>query len=294
MSYDLSGKTVCITGATSGIGYAAVLQFSKSGAFVIGVGRSKSRIENTIQAIKDENPSGQIHFLHADLSIQDDIRSLNTDIPLVLKEGGFSHLDVLINNAGVYLGKKHITPDGIEMTFAVNHLSGFILANGLRELLSRSENGKVLSITSYSHRTTPLNLNRITNPWPYLSVLAYKRSKLCNVLFTYEFNRRNDKVTAFVVDPGLVNTAITSKGSRGISHHIWKNLRKKGTSPDKPVQTLLFLAGEEKVDTSKGFYFEDCQPKQPSRKSENISLAGKLWALSSELTQIVYTPFLKC
>ncbi len=286
MTYDLSGKTIVITGATSGIGYTAAHQFTKSGAFVIGVGRSKSRIEIAIQNIKGDCPSGQIKFLEADLSIQEEVRSLIHDIPLLLEEGGYSHLDNLINNAGVYLGKKQISPDGVEMTFAVNHLAGFILANGLFEYLTCSDNGKVISVTSYSHRTTPLSLNRIINPWPYLSVLAYKRSKLCNVLFTHEFNRRHDKVTAFVVDPGLVNTSITSKGSNGISHLIWKNLRKKGTSPDKPVQTLLFLAAEEEIDKSKGYYFEDCQPKQPSRKSKNTRLARKLWGLSAQLTLI--------
>lgn len=283
MTYDLAGKTVVITGATSGIGLSAAHQFVKSGAFVIGIGRSKSRITSAEKCIKGDCPSGKITFLLCDLSNQREVRLLIDAVKLSLKESGCSHLDVLINNAGVFLGKKKKTNDGIEMTFAVNHMAGFILTHGLLDLLSKAENGKVLSITSYSHRTTPLLISRIANPWLYISFIAYKQSKLCNVLFTYEFNRRFNQVTAIAVDPGLVNTSITSKGSKGISHQIWKRLRKKGTSPDKPVQTLLYLTAEQNVDTSKGYYYENCQPKSPSRKSTDRKLAARLWEQSLQL-----------
>jgi len=283
MKNDLAGKTVVITGATSGIGLASAHQFVKSGAFVIGVGRSQTRIMNAEKRIKGDCPSGKIKFLNCDLSTQSAVRSLIDEVKSSLEEAGLSHLDVLINNAGVFLGNKQKTNDGIEMTFAVNHMAGFILAHGLMDLLSKAENGKVLSVTSYSHRTTPISISRIANPWFYISFIAYKQSKLCNVLFTYEFNRRFSEVTAFAVDPGLVNTSITSKGSRGISHLIWKRLRKKGTSPDEPVQTLLFLTCNQKPDTSKGFYYENCQPKSPSSKSTDERLAERLWEKSLQL-----------
>ncbi|MEA3328011.1 MAG: SDR family NAD(P)-dependent oxidoreductase [Chloroflexota bacterium] len=284
MSYNLTGKTVVITGATSGIGLAAAYLFVKSGAFVIGIGRSQYRNEQARTAIKNTYPDGTINFLLADLSIQKEVRKLVMEIPNLLKRYGYSHLDVLINNAGVYLEKKQKSIDGIEMTFAVNHLAGFLLTHGLSSLLTRSDTGRIISVSSYSHYTTPLNLNRITNPWPYIGILAYKRSKLCNVLFTYEFNRRFDKVIAFALDPGLVNTAIASKGRRGVSHLIWRKRREKGTSPDVPAQTLLYLAGEPDIDTSKGFYFKDCAPKSSSRKSKNADLANQLWEKSSQLT----------
>jgi len=284
MLYDLSGKSVVITGATSGIGLAAAHQFVKSGAFVIGVGRSKSRNETARNAIQVAYPGKFVDYLIADLSIQKEVNALANEIPLLLEKHGFSQLDVLINNAGVYLGRKQKTVDDIETTFAVNHLAGFILTNKLLNLLNKSESGRVLSVSSYSHYTTPLTLDRISNPWPYLSLLAYKRSKLCNVLFTYECNRRFDKVLAFAVDPGLVNTSIASKGSNGVSHWVWRKKRENGTSPDVPAQTMLYLAYEPEIDTSKGFYFKDCAPKNPSRKSKSVELAKELWEKSSQLT----------
>jgi len=284
MSYDLTGKTVVVTGATSGIGLAAAHLFVKSGAFVIGVGRSESRNEKAKAEILSQSPGGRIFYLLADLSIQKEVCQLGSEISSLLENHGFSHLDVLINNAGVYLSRKYKTIDGIEMTLAVNHLAGFILTHGLFNLLSKSNAGRVLTVSSYSHYTTPLTLDRISNPWPYLSLLAYKRSKLCNVLFTYEFNRRFDRLVAFAVDPGLVNTSIASKGSNGVSHWVWKKKRENGTSPDVPAQTMLYLGFEPEIDTSKGFYFKDSAPKYPSRKSKNVELAKELWEKSSQLT----------
>jgi len=284
MAFDLTGKTAVITGATSGIGMAAAQLFVQSGAYVIGIGRSQSRNKKARTIIKNAFPDGNINYLLADLSIQKEVRTLAIEIPILLEKYGLSHLDVLINNAGLYLEKKQKTIDGIEMTFAVNHLAGFILAHGLSPLLTRSDNGRIISVSSYSHFTTPMNLDSISNPWPYIGLLAYKRSKLCNMLFTYEFNRRFNKITAFALDPGLVNTPIASKGYKGVSHMVWRKRREKGTAPEVPAQTLLYLAGESEIDTSKGFYFKDCAPKPPSRKSKNADLANQLWEKSSQLT----------
>jgi NAD(P)-dependent dehydrogenase (short-subunit alcohol dehydrogenase family) len=141
-------------------------------------------------------------------------------------------------------------------------------------------------VSSYSHFTTPLNLKRIANPFPYFGLLAYKRSKLCNVLFTYEFNRRHPELSAFAVDPGLVNTGIASKGGHGISHLVWKNRRYKGDPPELPAQTLLYLVAEPNIDTSQGYYFKNCTYKEPSKKSRREDLAAELWDLSLELTGI--------
>jgi retinol dehydrogenase 12 len=193
---------------------------------------------------------------------------------------------VLVNNAGVYLGKKQITEDGIEKTFAVNHLAPFLLTNQLLPLLMQAETGRVLTLSSYAHFTTLLTLSRIVNPCPYISLLAYKRSKLCNILFTYAFNRKVDGVTAFAVDPGLVNTEIASKGSQGISHRIWKKRRMKGISPLESATTLLYLSSEESIDTSQGYYFKKSKAKLPSRNAQRRDLAERLWVKSCQLTRI--------
>jgi len=284
MTYNLSGKTVVVTGATSGIGLAAVEILCQSGAFVIGIGRSEKRNQNATVQVKAGNFKGQAVYLLADLAMQDQVRAVCVDINRVLKDRGFSHLDALVNNAGVYLGKKYMTGEGIEMTFVVNHLAPFLLTHELLPLLKEEDHGRVLTVSSYSHRTTPLNLSRIANPKPYIGLLAYKRSKLCNVLFTQALNRKVEGVTAFAVDPGLVNTAIASKGSQGISHWIWRRRRKKGTKPDVPARTILFLIGEHQIDPKDGIYYKDSEPFSPSLKAQNVDLAEKLWELSIGLT----------
>ena len=133
--------------------------------------------------------------------------------------------------------------------------------------------GRVMMTSSYSHRTTPLCLSRVVNPWPHIGLVAYKRSKLSNVLFTYELNRRHLGITAFAVDPGLVNTGIAAKGGGGLEKFVWQYRREQGTTAELPARTYLYLAGEPEIDVSQGYYFRDSAFLQPSRQSENVRLA---------------------
>ena len=285
MKGDLSGKSVVITGATSGIGLAAVKAFVAAGAFVIGVGRNAQRNRKALESVFNEVPESHVRYLLADLAVQDQVHQLAITIKEVLKAQQINKLDVLVNNAGVYQERKHKTVDGIEMTFAVNHLAPYMLTHDLKPLLQASEDGRVLTVSSYAHYTTPLCLDRIANPWPYIGLLAYKRSKLCNVLFTYELNRREKRLKAYAVDPGLVNTGIASKGGKGISDWVWRWRREKGTDPVVPVRTLLYLAGE-KAELPQGYYVRDCQSLEPSKNAQNAKLGDKLWRLSGKLTGV--------
>lgn len=286
MTANVQGKVMVVTGATSGIGLAAARTFLGAGAAVIGVGRSVERNTRAQEDLHSEFPDTQVTYLLADLAEQVQVRRLADEIGITLKQWGYAGLDALVNNAGGYLEKKTMTVDGIEKTFAVNHLAPFLLTHLLLPWLQKADHGRVLTVSSYSHRVTTLGLNRITNPWPYVGLLAYKRSKLSNVLFTYEFNRRYDGVQAFAVDPGLVNTDIAAKGGHGISHLVWRSHRKQGTSPDVPAKTILFLAGADAVDTSKGYYFRNSVAQAPSRSARNPQLAECLWRLSEALTGV--------
>lgn len=284
MNKNIFGKSIVLTGSTSGIGLAAAHALTSAGAFVIGVGRNQGRIEHAKRTILKNCPEAQIQFILGDLSSQEKVNATAQWIKLILNQNNFTHLDAIIHSAGVYLEKKHFTEKGIETTFAVNHIAPFLLTHKMLPLLMNANKGRILTVSSYSHATTPLSLNRITHPKPYLGILAYKRSKLCNILFACEINRRYPELAAFAVDPGLVNTSIASKGSRGISHWVWKSRRKKGTSPDVPARTILFLVQAEKIDPAEGCYIKNCEPKKPSRKSQSELLAKKLWQYSCQLT----------
>lgn len=285
----IAGKAVVVTGATSGIGLTAVAQFARQGAFVIGIGRSEIKNKQAIEQILRSNPEGEVVYLRADLAGQRQVLDLCDLIPSVLDQHGYANLDVLINNAGVYLESKQITEDQVEKTFAVNHLAPFLLTYKLLPFLTRSTMGRVITVSSYSHRMTPINLKRIANPRPYIGLLAYKRSKLCNVLFSYELNRRCQDVLALAVDPGLVNTEIADKGENGISAWVWRRRRHKGTNADVPVKTLLYLAQQGQINTSSGYYFRDYKALTPSRNARREDLAKDLWELSCELTGIQWS-----
>ncbi len=286
--YDLSGKNIIITGATSGIGLAAVKLLVEAGAFVIGVGRSEQRNQKAKESVLSVHPNGKLRYLLADLASQRQVRALAVKITRLLESLKLPYINVLVNNAGAYLERKQMTEDGIEKIFAVNHLAPFLLSHDLLPLIIKADHARVLTVSSYSHYTTPLCLKRISDPWPYIGLLAYKRSKLCNVLFAYAVNRRYENVSGFAVDPGLVNTAIASKGSNGISHWVWRIRRKQGTSAEVPARTILYLCGEENIPCDQGYYFKNCKPKTPSKNARRSDLSAELWSLSSRLTKITW------
>jgi len=287
MEYDLQGKAVVVTGATSGIGLAVAVKMLQAGAYVIGVGRSLARNDRAKESLRETIPGAKVEYLLAELSNQTEVRRLAGEIKETLTKAGYTQLDILVNNAGVYMSQKVITDDGVEMTFAVNHLAGFLLTHELMDWLTPAR-GRVMTTGSYSHRTTPLCLSRVVNPWPHIGLVAYKRSKLSNVLFTYELNRRDLGITAYAVDPGLVNTGIAAKGGRGLEKFVWQYRREQGTTAEVPARTYLYLAGEPEIDVSQGYYFKDSAFLQPSRQSENERLARQLWDLSCRLTGVTW------
>lgn len=279
---DLKKKSVVITGATSGIGYQTALDFAKSGALVIGVGRNPKRCEDARQTILSEVPEARVHFLVADLASQEQIHALSRSIATTLTELDLPCLDVLVNNAGVYMGSKELTADGIETTFAVNHLAGFLLTALLLPLLEKSPASRVITVSSDSHYNTNFKPEKASNPPFFFGLWAYKVSKLSNVLFSAEFNRlRHGRAPrAFAVDPGLVNTEIGAKDTGGLAQLVWNRRKKLGVSPEAPSKTILFLASAPEIQNSEAVYWHDCQPKTPSGTSQSISLARRLWVES--------------
>jgi len=285
---NLKDKTVVVTGATAGIGWQCALDFCKVGARVIGIGRNPVRCQEAEQRIRAQAPGADLQFLIADLASQKQIHTCAEKITSLLKEKGLRALDVLVNNAGVYMGKKTFTEDGIETTFAVNHLAPFLLTHLLLPSLSQSSDGRVITVSSDSHYNTLLFPERVKNPPFYFGLLAYKASKLCNILFSNEFNHRygQQNVRAFAVDPGLVNTDIGLKDTGGLAQWVWKRRQRLGVRPELPSRTVLFLADEPVENLSDSIYWHLCKPKNPARNATQPQLAKRLWAESCRLTSV--------
>ena len=283
--FDFSNKTVVVTGASAGIGLQTALEFCRRGAYVIGVGRDTTRCEEARQHILRQVPAAKIVYLLADLSRQSEVRALAGSIKKTLADSKYSGLDVLVNNAGLFSDHLRMTEDGVETTIAVNHIAPFLLTMLLLPVLKERSDSRVITVSSGSHYKTFLTPERIRRPRIFISLWQYKVSKLANILFTLEFNRRQGGKFphAFAVDPGLVNTEIGSKGTGPLSSLVWHFRQKKGVAAIKPAETILFLAGDPDVPKSQAVYWYDCAVREPSQAAKNEELAQRLWKESMRI-----------
>jgi NAD(P)-dependent dehydrogenase (short-subunit alcohol dehydrogenase family) len=288
-SLGMLGKTVVVTGATSGIGLATAKELARRSAFVIGTGRSAERCRAAESKIKSEIPDAEIAYVARDLSSLEQVRGLADDIRRLIKDSGRNCLDVLINNAGTVSSYYVSTADGYELQFAVNHLAPFLLTNELMPLLKSAPSARVITVSSGSHYRTRIRWNDIFMRKHYNCLMAYKQSKLANVLFTCGLNRRlgsSSTVRAFAADPGLVRTDIGLKGTSGIERWVWSKRCRGGESPDKAAVAIAFLACEPSIQNSEHVYWKDCKPLVPSKYARNATEAAMLWDYSERLCGI--------
>lgn len=284
-------RIVVITGATSGIGFNTALKLAGSGMTVIGTGRSQPRCDEAKNAILKVYPEARLHFITADLSSMKQVRELAENIRNYLRILGKDHLDTLVNNAGTFSSWYVSTAEGFELQFAVNHLAPFLLTHELLPELGASQAGKVIMVSSGSHYGARIHWKDVLMRRHYNCLSAYKQSKLANVLFAAEFNRRfgsGSSVRAFAIDPGLVNTDIGCKGTTGIAHWIWMKRRRKGTGAEVPAACIAYLCLNAQVQSSPDVYWKDCRPKAPSRYSRRPDVAVRFWELSEKLCGIKY------
>jgi len=280
-----SSKIVIITGATSGIGLAAAKGIASEGHFVIGVARSKEKAQASKDSILKDFPESRVDYLLADLASQKEVYALAENIQGVLKENDHKHIDVLINNAGAVTSWFTLTEDGYELQFAVNHLAPFLLTKLLLPFLENSPSGRILTVSSGSHRRAHIHWNDVMLHHRYNTLKAYKQSKLANVLFTYELNRRyeQDNIKAYTIDPGLVNTKIGTKGTNGSVQWFWNKRRKKGVTPEIAAESIIHLACRRYIPKAESWYWKGCRPIQPSRYTRREEEAQRLWELSDRL-----------
>lgn len=277
------GEKVClITGATSGIGRATAMGLANMGASVVMVGRDRGRGEAVMAEIKEKSGNASVDLMLANVSSQEEIRRLADEV----KET-YPRLDVLINNAGVFRSKRITTPDGIETTFAVNHLAYFLLTNLLLDVLKAGAPSRIVNVSSGEQRNATIDFDDLQGEKGYKGAKAYSQSKLATVHFTYELARRLEGtgVTANCLHPGVVGTNFGS-GVSGVFGFMVRALRPLMKSPDKGAETSIYLASSPEVEGLSGRYFVKKAEARSSDVSYDERIARRLWEVSTELTNL--------
>ena len=275
----MSGKVCVVTGASSGIGKAASLVLAQFGAEIILVCRDKARGEAALAEVRDVATAGTARLEIADLSSLQEVRDLAGRL------ASLDGLDVLINNAGLVLGDRRITADGLEYTLALNHLAPFLLTNLLREKLAASAPARVITVSSAAHSAARLDLADLQLAGHFNGWRAYSNSKLANILFTTELARRltGTGVTANCLHPGTVNTGFGRDGSRMLRFGLDLGRRFLRT-PGQGADTVVYLASSPDVEGSTGGYYVRRKLRTPSRAAQDQATARRLWEISAELT----------
>jgi NAD(P)-dependent dehydrogenase (short-subunit alcohol dehydrogenase family) len=297
---SMAGKVCLITGGSAGIGRATALELARRGAEVVIVGRDHDRCAAVVREIRQATHSDTVSCLCADLSSQDQVRQLAREFRL-----RHDRLHVLINNAGGMFALRQESIDGIEMNLALNHLAYFLLTDLLLEVIKRSAPARVINVSSDAHemvrgfdfddpqaRHGAYGVSEFRSllyalflPRHHPGLMQYARSKLANVLFTYELSRRltGSGVSANVLHPGFVR----SKFAAGNGSYGWFMRRLASIiaiSPDAGAKTPVYLATSPELENVTGRYFVEEKPAASSHASHDVDAARRLWQLSEQLT----------
>jgi NAD(P)-dependent dehydrogenase (short-subunit alcohol dehydrogenase family) len=280
----MRGKTVVITGATSGIGKVAAETLAGMGARIVLVARDKTRGEAALTRVREIAP-GVNHTIHyADLSRLAEMKRVAAEIA-----AAEPRIDVLINNAGALFGARQLTEDGLELTFATNHMAYFVLTYGLRERLRASASARIVNVASDAHKGEKLDFSDLQSANNYRGFHVYGRSKLCNILYTRELARRlaGTGVTANSLHPGFVATRFGDQSGGMLSFGV-RAAKVFAISPQKGAATIVYLASSSEVAGSSGLYFYKCKPATPTKEAQDDDSARRLWQESEKLAGITY------
>lgn len=273
----MNGNTIVVTGATSGIGEVAAHRLAARGARIVFVARDPKRGAETLKHLNAIAPHAEHRAYYADLSRLSEMKRVGAEI--AVRE---NIIDVLINNAGAAFMRRQVTEDGLEKTFALNHMSYFVLTHLLRPRMR--EGARIVSTASTAHRGHQLDFRDLQSERRYSGFAVYGRSKLCNILFTRELARRlsDTGITANCLHPGFVATRFGADngGLFSLALGIAKNF---ALSPEQGAATIVHLASAPQVDGVTGAYFHDCQPESPSRAAQSDTDARRLWDVSAKI-----------
>ena len=276
----MQGKTVLVTGANQGIGKATAIALARKGATVVLLARSADKGKAALAEVQSAAGAVKAELIVADLSSQEQVRRAADEL-----KARHDRLDVLVNNAGVFVPGRHTTVDGLEETFAVNHLGYFLLTHELLPLLKASAPARIVNVASEAHRSAKMAWEDLQfERRPYRGMRAYGQSKLANILFTYELARRLEgtNVTANCLHPGVIASGFgqTYGGAMSILVKIGRPFL---LSPEAGAKTSVTLASSRDVEGVTGTYFSKCEPIRSSAVSYDEPSQRKLWAISEQL-----------
>jgi NAD(P)-dependent dehydrogenase (short-subunit alcohol dehydrogenase family) len=290
----MQGKTAVITGATNGIGKITALELARKGARVIVVGRNPARVSSTINEIKTATGQDHVSGEVADLTLMADVRDLARRI-----EANYPRIDVLINNAGALFPRRQTTAEGLEMTFALNHMSYFLLTNLLLDTMITSAPARIINVSSDLHTANAVDLDNLQAEGFYNPVGHYGRTKGMNILFTRELARRlairgigAEQVTVNALHPGMVDSGFF-QGKRGLTASmimrgitLFGRLSGRMVSPEQGAQTSLYLASSPEVVGVTGRYFANCREARASAACQDDDAARRLWEISERMADL--------
>lgn len=277
----MQGRTVLVTGGTGGIGRATADALAGLGARVGIVGRDLNRAQRVADEIRTPAGRDAVDVFVADLSSQAEVRRLAEAVLTT-----YRRLDVLVNNVGGYWAHRHITADGLEQTFALNHLAPFLLTNLLLERLKESRPSRVVTVSSGAQAMGRIDFEDLQGEHGYNGQRAYNQSKLANVLFSYELARRTEGtgVTANALHPGVVATDFGREDAHGWMRVMLPFVHPFMKSPEKGAATSVYLASSPEVAGVSGRYFIGARPRRSAPRSYDEQVARRLWDVSARLT----------
>jgi NAD(P)-dependent dehydrogenase (short-subunit alcohol dehydrogenase family) len=281
---EQAGKTVVNTGASSGIGLETARALAVRGARLALVVRDRGRGEAAIASIRSDVPTAELALVMADLESLDQVRAAGAEL-----RSRYPRVDVLVNNAGLIVGSRGLTPDGYERTFAVNHLAGFLLTYELRDALAAAAPARIVTVSSMGHHAAPaFEWAELPTMWRG-QVRNYGAAKLCNIWFAREAARRlaGKRVTSNSLHPGTVRTNFGQSGGwlfRTGARVIGPLLK----SPQQGAQTSIYVASSPELEGVTGEFFRDSKVTTPSRRARDDASAGELWALSERLCGVTW------
>ncbi|CUR57912.1 Short-chain dehydrogenase/reductase SDR (fragment) [metagenome] len=280
LSPPMIGRTVLVTGASGGIGLATALGLSSLGAHVVITGRRRDRLVAAARTIHAAT-GGSAQFFAADLSSQSEVRGLAADVLDQLPR-----LDVLVNNVGGYWDTRHTTEEGLERTFALNHLAPFLLTNLLLERLRLGVSSRVVTVASNAHTLGRIDFDDLQGSRNYAGARAYNQSKLANVLFTYELARRlrGTSVTANALHPGVVNTTFGAEDPSAVQRLLVPIFRPLMKNPTRGAATSIQVASAPALSHVSGRFFTRSGAKRSSARSYDTDVGARLWQVSAHLT----------